>query len=344
MVGFSVIVVTYNRAGMLAATLESLARLTCRAGWELLVVDNNSTDGTKATVEAAAAACFPVALRYVFEPQPGKYWALNSGIREARGRYIAATDDDAFPEPDWLDRALDGFESFGCDFVGGPAHPAWRGVPPAWIDTRSAIGGKVLGLLDHGPSEREFGRDGISWPLGVNVAYRRDAFDRAGLFDGRLGRVAGTLRNQSQREWHLRARSAGLRGMYLPGMIVHHTVDASRLTRRYFHRWFYWHGISRAILYRTHRLHLLNPEDAGTHDDERHLLGVPASLWRVAGRSVLSAGKRWLLGRSNDALQYELMLCFLAGVLRQRLRDGGRLPVEPIGGLRTTAPLSHRSD
>ena len=67
--------------------------------------DNNSTDGTRSTVEAAATH-FPVPLRYVFEAQPGKYWALNAGIRQAPGRYIAATDDDAFPEPDWLEGSM----------------------------------------------------------------------------------------------------------------------------------------------------------------------------------------------------------------------------------------------
>jgi glucosyl-dolichyl phosphate glucuronosyltransferase len=325
---FSVLVVTHNRAPLLRKTLDALARMTCRLGWEVLVVDNNSTDETRAVVEATAAT-FPVSLRYVFEGQPGKYWALNTGITAARGRYLAATDDDAYPEPDWLDRALDGFERFGCDFVGGPAFPVWEVTPPTWLDTRGAIGGKVLGLLDHGHHPREFGREGISWPLGVNVAYRREAFDKAGLFDGRLGRVAGTLRNQSQREWHIRARAAGLRGMYLPDMIVHHTVESNRLTRRYFHRWFYWHGISRAILYGSSGLHILNPEDAGTHGGEGHVLGVPASVWRTAARSGLSAGKRWVLGRSHDALQYEVMLCFCAGVLRQRLRDRWRPVARP---------------
>jgi glucosyl-dolichyl phosphate glucuronosyltransferase len=338
---FSVIVVTHNRAALLQKTLDALARMTCRVRWEVLVVDNNSTDGTRAVVDAAVEA-FPVPLRYVFEGRPGKYWALNTGILAARGRYLAATDDDAYPEPDWLDRALDGFERFGCDFVGGPAFPVWQGSPPPWIDTRDAISGKVLGLLDHGRFAREFGCGGISWPLGVNVAYRRRAFDEAGLFDGRLGRLAGTLRNQSQREWHIRARAAGLRGMYLPDMVVHHTVESHRLTRRYFHRWFYWHGISRAILYGSSGLHMLNPEDAGTHDDERHVLGVPGSVWRTAARSGLGAGKRWVLGRSHDALQYEVMLCFCAGVLRQRIRDRFRLAAASPRSLRTAHVTTRR--
>jgi hypothetical protein len=193
------------------------------------------------------------------------------------------------------------------------------------VSADSPIVGKVLGLQDHGSEPREYGRAGVSWPLGVNVAYRREVFDRVGLFDGRLGRVAGTLRNQSQREWHLRARHAGGRGMYLPRMVVRHSVDADRLTRGYFHRWFYWHGVSRAILYRTRGLHLLEPEGPegdARHTGERHVIGMPVSLWRQAARASASALRRHLTRRGDDAVQYELMLCFFAGALRQRWADG----------------------
>lgn len=114
--------------------------------------------------------------------------------------------------------------------------------------------------------------------------------------------------------------------MYLPNMRVHHCVQAERLTRAYFRRWFYWHGISRAILYQTRGFHLVEPESESGHDHERHFLNVPASVWHGAARAGLSAGKRWVLGRANEALDYELLLCFFAGVVRQRLRDRGTVP------------------
>jgi glucosyl-dolichyl phosphate glucuronosyltransferase len=321
---FTVIVVTHNRAAMLRDTLGALAKLTYAGPWEVLVVDNGSTDDTRAVAERMAHG-YPVVLRYLHESTPGKYFALNTGIRAAQGSLIAATDDDAYPAPDWLTRARDGLDRFGCDYVGGRVYPVWRGTPPTWLDARDSIVGKVLGLQDHGPDPLEYGHGRLTWPIGVNIAYRREVFDRVGVFDGHLGRVAGTLRNQSQREWHLRARAAGIRGMYLPDMVVHHSVEAERLTRRYFHRWFYWHGISRAILYQSSGRHLLEPESDDTHKGESHLLGVPASLWRHVARSMASAAKRWLTGRTDAALQYELAVCFCAGVVRQRLRDR-RLP------------------
>jgi glucosyl-dolichyl phosphate glucuronosyltransferase len=335
MVDFTLLVVTNNRASTLRDTLDALARQNYSSSWEVLVVDNNSTDDTTEVV-AQASCSYPVPLRYAFEPRPGKYWAMNTGLEAANGKWIACTDDDAFPEPDWLQQASDGFAEHRCDFVGGRVLPLVHGTPPEWIDLRNPIAGKVLALQDHGSQPREYGRAHVSWPLGVNVAYRRDAFVRAGLFEGRLGRVAGTLRNQSQREWHLRARAAGLRGMYLPGMVVHHLVDRQRLTPRYFYRWFYWHGISRAILYGTAGVHLLEPEGATAHA-EPHLLGVPASLWRDAACATFSAGRRRLLGQRREALEYELLVCFWAGVLRQRMceRTSYASRVDPDPGLVT---------
>ena len=207
---FSIVIPTYNRADELRETIRSISNLKVAGDWELLVVDNNSTDHTRAVVEEESAR-FPASLRYVFEQEQGRYAAVNTGIRASKGRIIASTDDDARVEPDWLTRATAGLEAFGCDYVGGKVLPIWRGERPAWLPNRPGRHWAVLALQDHGNDPREFG-DGIPWPLGINTATKREAFDRIDLFDNRLGRKAGTLRNQAQREWHLRGRAAGLRG------------------------------------------------------------------------------------------------------------------------------------
>ena len=169
---------------------------------------------------------------------------------------------------------------------------------------------------------REFGR-GISWPLGVNVAYRRDVFDRLGLFDNRLGRKTGTLRNQAQREWHLRARASGARGFYLPDMVVHHLVAAARLEKQYFRRWLYWHGISRALLFKHGGFDMEEPElEPPPH------AGEPSRRRRAApsvreGEALAPARSRGttLHGRVGTAFDHELWLCFFAGIVRQRWAD-----------------------
>ncbi len=321
----SIIICTANRASDLRATLRSLAGVRTHGRVELLVVDNKSVDETRRVVdEAAGSLSFPV--RYVFEAEAGKYAALNAGIRVSRGGVIAATDDDARFEVDWLERAVEGLARYDCGFVGGPVRPVWGGEKPAWLDERSSMHAKVIAVLDHGDRVREFGR-GIGWPLGVNVAYRRDVFERVGLFDNCLGRKWGTLRNQAQREWHLRARAAGVRGIYLPEMVVHHLVPRTRLNRRYFWRWLYWNGISRAILYRQGGFDIEEPDlENPPHAGPRQFGGVPRPLLWKAARATRSLAWHTLTGNAREALRHELWLCFFAGVVRQRWSDRG-LPV-----------------
>ena len=321
----SIIICTADRAADLHDTLASLARVNRPGRVELLVVDNRSTDRTPKVVEEAAQH-LPFPVRYLFEDEAGKYAALNAGIRASKGRVIVATDDDARFEPDWLERAVDGLSRYGCEFVGGRVDPIWGGQKPAWLLERNGLHAKVIALLDHGDRVREFGC-GISWPLGVNVAYRRDVFERVGLFDNRLGRKAGTLRNQAQREWHLRARAAGARGFYLPEMVVHHLVARDRLEKQYFRRWLYWHGISRAMLFLQRGFDMEEPElERPPYAGDRQVGGVPLHLIRKALRSTLSLVWQTLKGNVAVAFEYELWLCFFAGVVRQRWADR-HLPV-----------------
>ena len=322
----SIVICTANRAHELRDTLASLAGVVWGGSAELLVVDNGSTDGTRGVVNEAARA-YPFPIRYLYEPGDGKYAALNSGITAAHGRIIAATDDDARFERDWLERAAAGLSRYDCEFVGGRVLPLWLAPKPEWLAETNGLHTKVIALLDHGSNPREFGRGGISWPLGVNVAYRREVFERVGLFDSRLGRKAGTLRNQAQREWHLRARALGVRGFYLPDMVVHHLVAPERLRKQYFRRWLYWHGISRAMLFRQGGFDMEEPElEKPPHAGARQIAGVPIHL---IGKSLRTArSMAWHSLRRNDGLafEHELWLCFFAGIVRQRFADR-RLPV-----------------
>ena len=96
------------------------------------------------------------------------------------------TDDDVRVEQDWLDRAAQGLDVHACDYVGGKVLPIWRAPRPAWLPDRSGKQWAVIALLDYGSDPMQFGS---RVPLGVNMAFRRRAFQRAGLFDlARAGR------------------------------------------------------------------------------------------------------------------------------------------------------------
>jgi glucosyl-dolichyl phosphate glucuronosyltransferase len=316
---FSIIIPTYNRADELRETIRSIAKLTVVGDWELLVVDNKSTDHTRSVVEEQSVS-FPAPLRYLFEPEQGRYAALNTGIRLATGKIIATTDDDARVEPDWLTRAAVGLERLDCDYVGGRVLPIWKGARPVWLPDGPGGGHwAVLALLDHGDKPLEFGVNGIPWPLGINTATRREAFDKTNLFDNRLGRKAGTLRNQAQREWHLRARAAGLRGFYVPEMVVHHVVEAERLKKRYFRRWLYWHGISRAILFAKLGVDMDAPDNSQLDFSKvPQIAGVPRYMYRTLATHAKDLVRARLRGDVVAAFEHELWLWFFAGIAKQR--------------------------
>lgn len=320
---YSILIATYNRAADLRETLASLAGLRPDGPWEVIVVDNNSPDDTRAVVEAAAAT-FPAPLRYLFEKQQGRSPALNAGIAAARGRIIVTTDDDVRVPEDWVNEAAAGLERLGCDYVGGRVLPIWGGPKPAWIPDHGGKQWAVIALLDYGPEPIEFGS---RVPLGVNMAFRREAFERAGVLDPDTGRKAGTLLGQEVREWCIRARKAGVRGFYIPEMQLRHIIPADRLNKRYFRRWFFWRGISRARLYERAGLDMEAPEQ--TTLDFRtvpHVFGVPRYLYRKALGELTAWIKESMRGNKVAAFEHETWLWFFAGIVRQRWSDGRTTP------------------
>jgi glycosyltransferase involved in cell wall biosynthesis len=315
---YSILIATCNRAPLLRDTLASLARLEPDGPWELVIIDNKSTDATRAVVEDALGS-FPAPLRYAYEPVQGRSAALNCGFAMARGDIIATTDDDVRVEPDWLNRIGQGLDAHQCGYVGGRVQPLWDGPIPRWLPRTNGRLWAVIALLDYGAEPIAFGR---RVPLGVNMAFRRDAIDRVGGFDPKIGRRAGTLLGQEVREWCLRARAAGVHGYYLPELSVQHLIPRDRLTKHYFRRWFYWRGISRAMLYAQTGLDMESPETSTLNFSEvPHVAGVPRYMYR----SAFAAAREALAGRlRNDpvsAFERELWLWFFAGVLRQRWRD-----------------------
>ena len=312
---FSVIIATYNRAEELVKTLESLKNLESTGPWEVIIVDNNSPDNTRDVVLERVES-FPVPLRYVMEKEQGRSAALNAGIRVAQGEILAITDDDVRVDPQWLKNSERALDTLGCDYVGGKALPIWSGKLPNWLPNRGGKHWGVIALLDYGPEPIEFG-DKV--PLGVNMVFRRECFDRAGFWDNSIGRKAGTLLGQEVREWTQRARAAGLRGFYSPDLVVHHVIPADRLTKKYFRKWFYWHGISRAILYHNNKLDMESPERT-TFDFSKvpHIAGVPRYLFRTCLRKFWTAlVRRDAVARFED----ELWIWFFAGIVRQRWKD-----------------------
>ena len=341
---YSIVIATYKRAAVLRDTLASLATLQPDGPWEVIVVDNNSPDETRAVVETAAAG-YPAPLRYAFEGVQGRSAALNCGFQLATGDIVVTTDDDVRVEPDWVNRIAAGLAAQQCDYVGGRVTPIWESRPPRWLPQRNGRLWGVIALLDYGPEPIAFGK---RVPLGVNMAITRAALARVGGFDAGIGRKAGTLLGQEVREWCLRARAAGCVGYYIPDVTVQHLIPSGRLTKKYFRRWFYWRGISRALLYAQTGLDMEKPEQS-TFDFARvpHIAGVPRYMYRSAFRALRDAVVAAWRNDPVTSFERELYLWFFAGILQQRWRDRGRrvesapalvTPAHQAGGLHTGQP------
>jgi glycosyltransferase involved in cell wall biosynthesis len=319
----SVIVCTYNRAGWLDTTLRSLSHIVTGRPWEIVVVDNNSTDGTRAVV-ARHAAVSAVPLVYLFEPRQGKSNALNTGMAHASGDIFVFTDDDVDIDPAWLDAACDALEREpAIEYVGGPVGPMWEAPPPRWFDhQRSDLWG-TLAILDYGPSSFVF-EERQRVPLGVNMAVRRRLVDRVGGFHPALGRTGKSLLGQEQAEFFSRARASGARGLYVPGMRVRHHVPASRLTARYFLRWWFWKGVSRARVDAMHGRTELGI-DLSTVP---RIAGVPRYVWGQIPRSAFRALFDAVRGRRMDAMRHAMHVVYCLGYIRA-CRHGDVLPPAP---------------
>jgi glycosyltransferase involved in cell wall biosynthesis len=315
---FSIVIATYKRAALLKDTLDSLSHLTPRATWEVIVVDNNSPDDTREIVEAAIPA-FPVPLRYVFEKEQGRSAALNCGFRIAEGEIVVTTDDDVRVEPDWLDHIEFGLATKQCDYVGGRVIPMWESEPPRWIPRTNGRMWAVIALLDYGPEPIRFG---ARVPLGVNMAMRREAIERVGGFNTSIGRKAGTLLGQEVRDWCMRAHAAGLVGYYLPTMVVRHHIPTDRMNKKYFRSWFYWRGISRAMMYARTGKDMEAPEQTQLDFSKvAHVAGVPRYLFRNAFVAVCDVIASTVRRDAVNAFERELWLWMFAGIVKQRWHD-----------------------
>ena len=155
----TVVLCTYNRCQILARALSSLARSTVPqlVRWEVVVVDNNSSDQTRKVV-AGFCEQQPDRFRYLFETQPGLSCARNAGIREARGSIIVFTDDDVTVDPMWLGNLTAALSAPQWAGVGGRVFPEWECSPPQWLTADQWYTLGPLPNFDFGPVACELTR------------------------------------------------------------------------------------------------------------------------------------------------------------------------------------------
>jgi glycosyltransferase involved in cell wall biosynthesis len=303
----SVVISTYNRAGTLRLAVESLARQEGDLRYEVVVVDNNSTDATRRVVEELIEDGYPN-LRYLFEPRLGVSYGRNTGVQAAKAPIIAFTDDDLHVTPGWLASLYGALTAHPeVEYVGGKVLPTSSAGWPTWV-TREHWA--PLALFDYG--DRPFYVNPTrAVCLGTsNSAYRRSVFDRVGYFDTRVQ----TTKRKSATEDHelqLRVWRSGGQGLWVPGSVVMSDVASDRLTKAYHRQWQARNGRLLAIM----RDEAIEQTRAG------RLLGVPGHVYRRALQGVGRGLGALLRGDPDRAFAHEVRLRWSLGFIATRWRD-----------------------
>jgi glycosyltransferase involved in cell wall biosynthesis len=321
----SVVICTFNRSAQLGRALDALLAQTGGVDYEVVLVDNNSTDATRAVVAERLSRSHR--LRYFFEARQGIPYARNTGLRATRAPIVAYTDDDVMVGPEWVatvKRLFD--ENPDIDMLGGRVRPIWPADVPSWV-TPQQLGPFALG--ERGDAPIVVSADNAAPCLvGANFAFRRSVFERVGAFDPAYPR-------SQDREIQLRLWEAGGRGLYAPELVISVEIPADRLTRKYFRHWYRTYGVYHS------RMRLLDRIDAQGRLIEprgRTIAGVPAFLYREFLTSALRLASATLRRDRSSAFYWENRCRYLYHYIRERART--RAPRHrPAPGDITTAGL-----
>ena len=306
---------TYNNANVLEQALQSLAGLHCPddVDYEILVIDNNSNDGTAAVIERNRALLGP-RLRSVFESKQGLSHARNRAIAEAGGEIIGFIDDDALVDRDWLVGHVQAYrDDEQTVAVGGRVLLRWpdEWSRPQWLS--SELDGYLSGV--------DLGRERQvmcypRYPYGCNMSVKREVAQRIGGFSVRLGRKKSSLISNEEKYFFYQIHQMGGRVVYAPAALVHHMVPMTRLSRKFFLRRGYAQGISN-ILFQTET----NPIG---HVFLWHLRQVAVGM-RLLSRAVVSvAGYRLSSRNGPGRFSRQVRMMYSLGYMVGAVQGAGR--------------------
>ena len=237
-----VVICTWNRCRLLAQTLEHLQELDVPHDhdWQVIVIDNNSTDDTAATLQRFAGR---LPLRAIFEPRPGQSHARNRAVAEATGDYLIWTDDDVLVDRRWLAAYAQAFERWPtAAFFGGPIEPWFEGTPPRWLADHWRNVAHAFSVRELGDVPFPF--DDSQVPYGANCAFRADV-QRRYSYDPSLGLRPGANVRGEEVKVMRQMLADGLTGWWVPEARVRHYIPRDRQTLRHLRQFFGGQGEQR---------------------------------------------------------------------------------------------------
>ena len=298
------VICTRNRAAFLKKCLKSiLLQSAAEASYEILVVDNGSTDSTRDVVKEFES---DKKVRYVHEPVAGLSRARNTGWREAHGQYVGYIDDDATVADSWIASILWVLKNVTPvpEWIGGPIELEWETPNPGWITGDLKV---PLGFIDWGNEPRTIK---CSERLGGgNSVYCKEVLKKIGGFDERLGRGVNNLLSGEETQLQKRIESLSGRLFYHPGVKIFHWVGKERVQPGWFYRRYYWGGISDYFMNRTLPL---NYTDSGSGEQAVVAGNTQNRGLRIFGNLYNSIG---LFSSMEKTIHSRIYVAYVLGVL-----------------------------
>lgn len=222
----SVVICTYNRERYIYECLSRLIKNKFHEDWELILVDNNSTDNTKLECARFETDYQPSNYKYVLEINQGLSFARNRGIRESTGDWIIFLDDDAYVTESYLlniHQCLCSYPDAGA--FGGAIIPVFEGEEPDWLNPWSR---SYVSALNLGENVSVFKKG--KYPIGANMGISKNVFEQVGCFNTRLGRTSTLLLGGEEKDIFYKIRQAGFPIYYFPKIGVYHNIPQKRTT------------------------------------------------------------------------------------------------------------------
>lgn len=242
---FSVIFCTYNREKYIYNAMKSIAEQRFPyQDYEIVLVNNNSTDSTEDICTRFQKDYPQVNFRYLVETNQGLSYARNRGVEESQGEILVFVDDDATVFDNYLPAIDSFFEQYPqVKACGGPIQPVYEVEKPSWLShyTEQLIGG----ALYEGDQIKPF-KSG-KYPGGGNSAFRKEIFDKYGLFNVELGRKGTGLIGAEEKDLYDRLTRGRELFYYLPQMGIYHYIPSKKLTESHFRELTYSIGKSERI-------------------------------------------------------------------------------------------------
>jgi len=297
----SIVFSTYNGKQTLPIMLKAFTNLVIpKGGWELIAVDNNSTDNTKPLLQEYESL---LPLTILFERNNGKNHALNKALNYIQGDIIVFTDDDIIPQPDWLIKIRETADkNTSFSIFGGKIEPYWNTPPNLW-NTDWINQGIVYAITSESNDSGEISAGKI-W--GPNMVIRRHIFDKGFKFNTKIGpNGTNTYAMGSETSFTFMLEKKGYKCWFEPSMVVKHIIRENQMSSQWV--------LSRAIRFGKGEVKKLDIEYE--RENNIFLFGAPRYLYKKIMIQYLKLFKSYINNNPKEYFKIQWEINFLKGIL-----------------------------